>query len=574
MGRILNAVRRTIQCEGIKGFPGLARRAKYRLFNYRQETSREQEEKRRYQLLSAQMTPDANERTRQHAAVFQHRLSILIPTWNTEPVFLQSLADSLMNQTCDQWEACLYDGCSTRKETRALLQQLSKRDARFRIELGSENLRISGNTNRAAKLATGDWIALCDHDDLLTPDAVYHILTAAEAGADFVYSDEDRCSEDDHELFLPHLKPDFSPDALRSGNYICHLMAMEKSLFDRVGGLRSDFDGSQDHDLALRATEQAHHIVHIPRVLYHWRVVGSSFSHQSAMRCYDAAVHAVAEQIDRQHMNASVHMDALQPHMVYAVPPDTKASLIISVSASRLTPWLRRLLGRTSWPVHEIILVTRQPAPVSVRDVSLLTVPTLSDAVERSTGTHLVFLAQGMLPLSKNWLRELLSLAAQPDVAMAGANILDRRWRYLHAGYAVDVPGGAVSYLSGQSKWGACYQNLNRKLREVSGVSSAACAIAREKYRQLGGFGDYESDLRGAVLGVHAMQAGYRNLLTPYADMYYREKTPCLTGPAPAEDLRRMVQDVGEHPAEHYYSPLFEKQLGCMMVDTERKHEP
>lgn len=574
MGRMLNAVRRTIQCEGIKGFPNLAKRGMFRLFNCRQEALREQEEKRRYQLLAAQMVPDAAEQACQRAAVFHHRLSILIPTWNTEPVLLRSLADSLLNQTCGQWEACLYDGCSTREDTRKLLQQLSEEDARFRVALGSENLRISGNTNLAAKLATGNWIALCDHDDLITPDAVYHVLAAAEAGADFVYSDEDRCTEDGHELFLPHLKPDFSPEALRSGNYICHLMAMEKSLFDRVGGLRGEFDGSQDHDLALRATELARHIVHIPRVLYHWRDVGSSFSHQSAMRCFDAAVRAVAEQIDRQHLNATVHMDALQPHMVYAVPPDAKASLIIFVSSPRLNPWLHRLLRRTAWPIHEIILITSQPVSVSLRGISLSAASTLSDAVQRADGTHLVFLAQGLLPLSRDWLRELLSLAAQPDVGMAGVNILDRRERYLHAGYAVDVPGGALSYFAGQSKWGMCYQNLNQKLREVSGVSSAACAIAREKYLQLGGFGEYTSDLRGAALGIRAMQAGWRNLLTPYADMRCRKNPPCLTGPAPADDLRRMVQDVGKHPAEHYYSPLFEKQLGCMMVDTERKHEP
>lgn len=178
------------------------------------------------------------------------RLSFLIPTYNTPPELLRALADSLLHQSCGAWEACFYDGASTRADTRELLQTLTQEDSRFRVTFGAENRGIAGNTNAALTMATGEFVALCDHDDLLAPDAVRCILEAAQDGADFVYTDEDKVSADGTRFFEPHLKPDFAPDSLRSGNYICHITAASRALMNAVGGLRPGFDGSQDHDLA------------------------------------------------------------------------------------------------------------------------------------------------------------------------------------------------------------------------------------------------------------------------------------------------------------------------------------
>jgi hypothetical protein len=161
-------------------------------------------------------------------------------------------------------------------------------------------------------MATGEFVALCDHDDLLAPDAVRCILEAAQDGADFVYTDEDKVSADGTHFFEPHLKPDFAPDSLRSGNYICHLTAASRALMNAVGGLRPGFDGSQDHDLALRLSENAAKITHIPRILYHWRMLDTSFSHQKAQTCADAAARAVADQLRRLHMDADVTVEELR----------------------------------------------------------------------------------------------------------------------------------------------------------------------------------------------------------------------------------------------------------------------
>ena len=269
-----------------EGLSALPRRAHYLACRLRTRAERREHTAARaqadaaYPRWLAQAQPGPEERRRQGETRFSHGLSFLIPTYNTAPHLLQELADALLAQTSPCWEACFYDGASTREDTRQALRDMARRDPRLRVELGRENLGIAGNTNAALAMARLDWVALVDHDDLLTPDAAYWVLRAAEDGADMVYSDEDKCTADGATFFDPHFKGDFAPDTLRAGNYICHLMAMERELMASLGGLRPDYDGSQDHDLALRASERARRIVHIPRVLYHWRMLDTSVSHQ------------------------------------------------------------------------------------------------------------------------------------------------------------------------------------------------------------------------------------------------------------------------------------------------------
>lgn len=228
------------------------------------------------------------------------RISVVVPVFNTRPKFLRALADSLLAQTHGAWEACLYDGGSTSAETRKALEAIAARDSRFHIAFGAENAGISGNTNRAIKMATGEYIALCDHDDVLAPDALWRIAEAIDAHhPDVLYTDEDKLTTHGAIHVDAHRKPDFCPDNLRSGNYICHLSVIRRTLLDAIGGLRPAFDGSQDHDLMLRACERADGVIHIPRVLYHWRTLRGSMSHTKLAVCLDAAARAVEESMRR-----------------------------------------------------------------------------------------------------------------------------------------------------------------------------------------------------------------------------------------------------------------------------------
>ncbi len=431
------------------------------------------------------------------------RLSFLIPTYNTPPELLRALADSLLHQSCGAWEACFYDGASTRADTRELLQTLTQEDNRFRVTIGAENRGIAGNTNAALTMATGEFVALCDHDDLLAPDAVRCILEAAQDGADFVYTDEDKVSADGTHFFEPHLKPDFAPDSLRSGNYICHITAASRALMSAVGGLRPGFDGSQDHDLALRLSENAAKITHIPRILYHWRMLDTSF-----MR-------------------------------------------IVCL-----------LWGEGDAP--------KRPMPcIRVRDLSAL-----NDLVRRTDCDAVLFLRAGLRPLDTDWVSELMQYAQRADVGCVGSALLDDRDCFRHAGYAVDVPGGAVSHQAGQWRYGRPYMLTDRIVRNVTGVSSALLMIRRDVFLAVGGFSPYQSDLRGADLGLKCQQIGLLNVYTPYARMAMDTRLsllpPCLTQGAPKGDLRRFRQTWGEHPPERYYSPLFRPD-GSMFIDLDRQ---
>ncbi|MBQ6527089.1 MAG: glycosyltransferase, partial [Clostridia bacterium] len=350
-----------------------------------------------YDQWFRQSLPGQEERALQHGRVFHHTLSYLIPTYNTRPDLLRSLADSFLAQTCDAWEVCMYDGASTNESTLSMLKQLSEEDPRFHVVFGKENLGISGNTNKALVLASSDYVALCDHDDLLTPDCTYWILDAAERGADFIYSDEDKTNEDESLFFDPHMKPDFSPDALRSGNYICHIMAMSTELMRSLSGLRSCCDGSQDHDLALRATEKAVAIAHIPKVLYHWRMLNTSFSHSSSERCANAAVRAVQDQLDRLHLNGSAENRMLQTYVSYSIPDDARVSLIIhSLDGGFDKAWAHRILKFTNEETRsricELLVVGASGQLPDLMGIPVHAVLSIDEASQTAKGSLLTFL--------------------------------------------------------------------------------------------------------------------------------------------------------------------------------------
>ena len=570
--------------EGMQGIIKLFRlRLFYILFVYKPAHVRavrndRQAAMKNYHAWFLDQLPDAAERAHQHAAEFHHTLSFLIPTYNTDPVMLKDLVDSLLDQTTDAWEACFYDGSSTKPETLAALREAAARDPRIRVTFGTENLGISGNTNRCLDMARGDWSALVDHDDLITPDAAYCVLYAAEKGADFVYSDEDKCNADGTFFYDPHVKSDFAPDSLRAGNYICHLMAMKTELMRRVGGLRSEFDGSQDHDLALRATEQAKRIVHIPRVLYHWRQVSTSASHQGAERCALAAAKAVNEQCIRLGLPERAYMKNLRVELEPHLSPST-ITLIITCRERGNLSWLKGFLRSAGMPVDHIIFVgwdgpdTFQGIPCQSLKISGTLSDTLNRAAEMTEDDVLLFANKGLLVMIHTWLPHMLKYSQRPNIACVGSALLSYVQNYYHCGYAVDVPGGAISHHNDVNSVTIPYQLTDRTNRNVTAVSRHLLMIRRSVFVELGGFGRYESDLMSVALGLKAMEKGYLNMFVTDARMQWsggKDHLPCLTKPAPDDELNRFRKEFGEHPKEKYYSPLFEKEKGYMIIDFSR----
>ena len=493
------------------------------------------------------LEPDEAERQRQRDAGLPGKVSFLIPTYNTDPALLRALTDSLLAQTVPSWEACFYDGGSDRQESIDALKAEAERDPRLRVTFGGENLGISGNTNGALAMAEGDWCALADHDDLLAPDAAFRILEAAADGADMVYSDEDKCSEDGSRYFDPRLKPDFSPDTLRSGNYICHLMAMKTELMRGAGGLRSICDGSQDHDLALRVSERAEKVTHIRRVLYHWRMLKTSWSHNKARACADAAARAVNDQCRRLKLPASAERFLLNVKLTATQPlPDW--TLIVSGTGLKARMHAARAVRRAGKRPSAILYAGGKGAAMPVA---------LNAAVKRVQTGAIVFLDESVR-VRKNWLEPLWMFTARKEIACAGAVLWRSYTRLRHAGYAVDVPAGAVSCFNGVSCNASPLLGADMVNRNVTAVSRGLMMIRREVFEELGGFGLYGSDLASVALGLKAAEKGYLNVSVWDAGCP-GGKDCVLEGEPSGTDVEHFRKTFGEHPEERYMHPLMDR---------------
>ena len=432
------------------------------------------------------------ERQRQEPIEGVGRISILIPVYNTRPEFLRELADSLVSQTYPDWEACLYDGLSTNPLTLAALDEMAARDSRLHILHGKTNEGISGNTNRALEMATGEWVALCDHDDLLTPDALYRMAEAArDTGADMLYSDEDKISEDGSYHHSPHFKPDYSPDSLNSGNYICHLMMLRRNLVESVGGLRSEFDGSQDHDLAIRCAEQANKIVHVPRILYHWRTVGTSMSHQHLDQCVEASARTAKEHMARIGYPCTYEIVNGQPHFRYEVSREKTFSLIIIDSGDPVTwPGFLRRLVSIDTDLKRTIVVS--PTEESANDVEgcrwicwdphETVYAALNRAMELCESDFVCIIHSGVLMEGRAWLNELAGYAQRDDVGAVAPQIVGEWGGVVHGGFAVGLDKVLSCRGRGLPRRVGGYHLLMTTSHNVGAVSLACMMFRRDHF--------------------------------------------------------------------------------------------
>lgn len=422
-------------------------------------------------------------------------ISVAVPVWNTRPEFLRALADSLTAQTYGQWEAVLWDGGST--DAAALAAMDALKDARIRVIHSGENAGIAGNTNRAVEACRGEYIALCDHDDTLTPDALWHMAAAIAAEKpDMLYSDEDKLTENGRLRTDPHRKPDFCPDNLRSGNYICHLMVIRRGLLLELGGLRPDFDGSQDHDLALRIAEKTDRICHIPRVLYHWRTVGASMSHRRLAVCQDAAARAVAE-----HMHRIGYPGACT----------------VEDGALRL---------RYEVPGHLTVKVIRVPAGKGFRYMN---------RAARKTGADvMLFVSECVTGLTAEGIREMLMYAQREDVAAVTPQIVDGRGRILHAGYTMRK-GRIVSRNAGLPAAAGGWHGMNRTSHNVMAVSALCMMVRRDHFIPFDEA--YEGDLGAVDWCMRLSLHGLRCICTPHARVVCQDAKK-LKRTSPADEAR------------------------------------
>ena len=501
-------------------------------------------------LWSDKNEPDKNELERQKKTQFKYepKISIITPVYNTPGQFLIDMIESVLEQTYSNWELCIADGNSNENYVKELLQSYANKDKRIKIKLLTENKGIAGNSNEALSLATGDFITLLDHDDTLTPFALFEIVKVInDHSVDFIYSDEDKITEDGERRFDRHFKPDWSQDTLRSYNYPIHVSVFRKEIIEQTGGFREGFEGSQDYDLILRATEKAKKIIHIPQVLYHWRSSINSTAGDIKAKLYacDSAKKALEEHLKRTGLKGEVK-DGLclsTYQITYDITKNPKISIIIPNKDhyKDLDKCINSIINKSSYRNFEIIIVEngskeentfkfykelkeRENVKIIEWNKSFNYAAINNFAVNHSEGEILLFLNNDMEIINPDWLERMVEHVIRKEIGAAGAKLYYPDNTIQHGGVIIGIQGAA----------GHAHKNFNRNnsgyfarlmiIQNLSAVTAACLMMRKEVFREIEGFDErYTVAFNDVDLCLKLREKNYLIIWTPYAELYHYE---------------------------------------------------
>ncbi len=515
-------------------------------------------------------------RRREEAMKARPTISVITPVYDTSAEVLEAAIRSVREQYYPDWELCLYDDASPSPHVRPILEWHAAEDPRIKVGFGVENEGISGAANGALAMATGEYVALLDHDDALTPDALLEMAAAiADTGAEILYSDEDKYDARGRR-HDPFFKPDWSPDLFLSIMYACHLTVMRRELVERVGGFRKGFEGSQDYDLWLRATEQTDRIHHVPMILYHWRQVAGSTAVDVGNKGYahERSKRAIAEALTRRGIAGTVG-DGPVPtsfHVVRHVVDEPKVSVLIPTRdrVDLLAQAIEGIETKTDYRNVEIVIVdngsvedeTRQylestPHRV-IRDDLPFNFSRLNNlAAREATGDLLLLLNNDTEPISPGWMRAMVEHAMRPEVGAVGAKLLFQSGKVQHAGVVLGIGGVAGhshKYFAGDAA--GSFQALNM-LRNYSAVTAACLMLRKSVFDEVGGFD--EEHLAVAFNDVdfclRIRDKGYLIVWTPYALVTHYESESRGYDLNPSEIDYMIARWGDELLRDPYYSP-------------------
>ena len=527
-----------------EGFDGLRKRTRHSSIS----SSNYAEWIRKYDRLDKQ-TEDLL-RADVEAMSTSPRISVVMPTYNADPAWLAEAIDSVRKQIYPHWELCIADDASTSKEIRPLLERYAQQDARIRIVFRNENGHISAASNSALALVSSDWVALLDHDDVLAPHALYCVAKeiVRRPDARLIYSDEDKIDVKGRR-HDPYFKCDMNIDLFYSQNMICHLCVYQKRLLDEVGGFRVGFEGAQDYDLALRCLERigTHAVAHIPRVLYHWRAHRASTAARGKAKPYAmlAGERALNEHLARLGIDGSVEALPYGYRVHYRLPERRPlVSLIIPTrnGVKLLRQCIDSIRQKTTYSPYEIIVVDNgsdEQATLDylhslsaaddirvIRDDRPFNYSALNNmAVSIAHGEIVGLINNDIEVISSDWLGEMVSLALQPGVGAVGAKLLYPNAEIQHAGVVTGIGGVAGHAHKFFPRDGDGYFSRNAVISSFSAVTAACLIVRKAIYQQVGGLN--EIDLTVAFNDVdfclRIREAGYRNVFTPYAELFHHE---------------------------------------------------
>jgi GT2 family glycosyltransferase len=506
-------------------------------------------------------------------------ISLVVPCFNTPERYIKALIVSLIKQTYTNWHLSIADG-STDTRLSDIIERYAGQDERISYTRANGNLGISGNTNAALKHVKGTYVGFLDHDDVLPTWALNEMATAIKQnpGADILYSDEDRLSENGKVRMSPFFKPDWSPDLFFSANYVTHFFVIKAKLLKKLGGLRSEYDGSQDYDLTLRALETNPNIVHVPKILYHMRMASSSTASSIEVKDYvhDSGRQALSDYFSRNHIKADVLQMPNRPtnHRIkYSLDSLPKVSIIIPFKdkVSLLKTCVGSILDKTNYKNYEIILISNN----SVEEETFTYLDRLKPnkkikvffydkpfnfskvnnfARKKSGGAVLVFLNNDTKVLNSEWLEELTSVALRKEVGEVGALLFYPNKTIQHAGVVVGMLGVAGHIFRGLKPGTLTPFWLPDWPRNYLAVTAACVAVEASKFDKVGGF-DEEFITAGqdVRLGLALYEAGYRNVYWPFAKLIHYENVS--VGAYNKRDDNRHDYEV----SMKYYRPYIEQ---------------
>lgn len=460
--------------------------------------------------------PTAKELQNQSNIIFPYMplISVITPTFNTPEPFLRQMIVSVLQQTYSNWELCIADG-STDNDTYEILKEYASVDTRIKLKRIGKNKGISGNSNEALAMAQGNYIALLDHDDLLTMDALFSMVEAInKTNADFIYSDEDKTDVQGQTFFEPAFKPDYSPDYFRTSNYICHFTILSKQLLAKAGRyFNSQYDGAQDYDLFLRCSEKAEYIYHISKILYHWRTHSSSTASGNSVKSYthEAGKRALQAYFARIHCDAHVVDMKRNIPNVYKVKYKIDGTPFISIIIPNcnhqqdLQECLHSIIKKSTYQNYEILIVENNSSDPAIfayykeingkNRITVLYYPDLFNysainnwAINKAKGEYFVFMNNDIEIITPDWMEEMLMYTQQSDVGAVGAKLLYPDGKVQHGGVILGLGGVAGHAHVGISKNALGYMRRAVVVQNVSAVTAALMMIPSAIFREMGGF--------------------------------------------------------------------------------------
>lgn len=522
-------------------------------------------------------------------------ISLVIPFYNTPDKYLQPLVESVISQLYKNWQLCAADGSTDSERARAI-QAACESDDRIKYIRLAKNKGIAGNTNTGLKHADGEFVAFMDHDDFISPCALAEIVIALNKNpnADLIYSDEDKPTDNGKTRTTPFFKPSWNPELLLSVNYITHLVVVRKSLVDKVGGLRPGFDGAQDYDFLLRATEQTDNIVHIPKILYHWRLAIGSTSADVGSKSYatDAGMKALHDAVKRRRIRAEVIEIPDRPtnYRLRYLLGANKPKVTIIIPFKDKVDYLKVLIPsirRSNYDNYEVLLITNnsvEPETYAYLDtlksdkhfsIFSWNQPFNYSAINnfgrtKAKGEYLVFLNNDTEVLDPEWLKELVGVASQPQNGAVGPLLLYPDGRIQHAGVVLGMKtmAGHVFRLRRPEEWTDF--GLALWPRNYLAVTGACLVVKATKFDEVGGF-DEKLTIGGndVALCLRLHEAGYRNVYWPFTKLTHFENVSVgdYDSHVPIGDYKRSLEyyrpyrDAGD-PYYNVNLDLMNEQVG------------